>query len=334
MSVSEHLRRTVALITAPGTSSEEPTRAIGSGFFVSVLESRAEPPYLTRRHEYLVTTAHLVRPERRTFVRLRRASERRTDARPDVEEIGIGRWYWPDDMSRDVAAAPLGFSVGDFDHSTIHLDPYRTGVEGEVDPGARGSTSASVGLGEPLHIISLLTAGDGSGSNGVSVVRSGTLAATWEHVPVGFPGAKSQTVLGHLVDTSNSSGAVGAPCFLFGDPPRDELPYLIQEARKLGDESLWRKALERHQETKFFGLISGPLPGGHADRAGGGSTGIGVVVPREHVVSLIHSRPFIEQRAEHMRREVEAERTGRSTGTSTDRPGVSPLPQDRSRRWR
>lgn len=183
-------------------------------------------------------------------------------------------------------------------------------------------------------MISLLTGTSWAGLSGVPLVRSGTVSAAWQSAPVSeSPDGGPRSVSGHLIDTRGETGPGGAPCFLFGEGPGEELPYLIQEARKLGDETLWQKAIERHQETKFFGMLVGGVAEVRGDARTPDVSGIGMVTPREHIIGLIHSQAFRERRAEHMRRAVEAELT-RDSPDSGRVPDSGGRPRSHSRRWR
>lgn len=290
MALNDTVPKTVAFIIGRRSKHghSQPT-PIGTGFFLGV--RTPEEPQSTRAFTlYLVTAAHVVRPEPATWVRLRRSDG-------TLEDIPIPQWEFHE--RDDVALAVMELDEAE--------QPYGIAVMPVPDFFQIGYSPM---LGDRVYFIGLFSPIPAMGEMNVPLVRSGTLAA-WaqERVPMKMQDNTVVDYTAHLIDCRSYAGFSGSPC-------------LVQFPREPGIGGVGRP----DEATELIGLVSShfdfkenaTLTG---EIAALGSVdvpvhlGVGVVTPAESIQELLDREDIVADRKEREREYLSRSESVQSAAT-------------------
>lgn len=309
---------TVAFILAPRMNDEGIyiNKPIGTGFFVH-MHRRIGNRYDLGHYVYLVTAAHVVRQDQdQTLVRMNKRGPSPYSGKEGVEDVPISRWFFHDDIGRDVAAAPVRLSPDDYVFKSVGAPrPNRPRQPGKIRLGIGEWAS----LGDSVYYIGLLRHVHEMGKQNIPLVRSGTLGAMWQdRIPVRLADGTKIYITAHLIDCYSFGGFSGSPCFIYREkmegrrrlPDRGGLSLLGRDAERV----VTAEDFEVKGELTLFGMLGGHFPttmrrkvlheepGYEPEEVGTveipENSGVGIVVPGEFIGELIYREDFVRDREE------------------------------------
>lgn len=234
-------------------------KPVGTGFLVAIPSwTRPERDWPT----YLVTAAHVITGQPNTEVRLRGRRQERYDVSFPVIDLPVSNWIVHD--TEDIALTPF--------HPIDDEQPAVIALQGFDNPERRRITS-SLELGDPVVFLGMLSGVPEMNRRAIPLVRSGTIAALYQRVPVSADGRETEA---HLIDCRSYNGFSGAPCFMHSTMvnPRDDFGGLVGV------------------RTEFMGMLVA-----HYDEAAKRpgipviklNIGIGIVLPAERIYEVLKS---------------------------------------------
>lgn len=234
---------------------------IGTGFVLRFPSPHVE----SLGHEYIVTAAHIVESGEATWVRFRKQTG-------GVHDLPVERWSLH--PTEDVALTPLR-GHGQFG---LHLRH----IPGDVLIGNVADWAPA--LGDRVYFLGLLSQHEEMGERNIPMVRSGTIGALYERVPIKRPDETIAHIEAHLIDCRSYAGFSGSPCFV----QRDEWHVVRTKDHPAG--------IPFKPLTFLLGLVSGHFDDWHETRLKGDlgmepgsiesliNTGVGVVTPSERIL--------------------------------------------------
>ncbi len=247
------------------------TQPIGTGVIVSVSEQTERGNVF---FTYVVTAAHVVATEQRTWVRCRRSED-------EVEDIEVPLGAWRSHWSADITAAIVQFGEPNNYWRTIPTRQFADAPKGDIAVDAWSARGPL--LGDRVYFAGLLHQIPEMGLRMIPMTRSGTVGAlNVERIPV-LVSREPRHVReenGHLIDCRSFAGFSGAPCFI-------QFEALVHHEDGSGDQIV--------SPAYLLGTIADHLeaPDGQGERA---NAGVAVVVPVERLRELLMSDESVEER--------------------------------------
>ena len=228
-------------------------KPIGTGFIVEFTQEGVE-------FRYIVTAAHCVQAEDKTWVRIP-ISETETD------DFIVHDWVFH--PTEDIAVTPFDQTSGPW-----RSWPMRAAADNWDRPPS---------LGDRVYFLGLMRGVPEMENRNIPIVRSGTIAALYQDkVPVKRAPDLTVEYRAHLIDTRSYAGFSGSPCFIqFEEWRTKDIPG--------------GKVLAPGSTTLLFGLVMAhiEIPGEEGDRS---NSGVAVVVPVEKIKETLDMEELAEDR--------------------------------------
>ncbi|MDQ6947879.1 MAG: hypothetical protein M3256_16840 [Actinomycetota bacterium] len=290
----------VVFIVAPRLNDDgiEQNVPIGTGFVASVPSATAYTKFL-----YVITAQHVLFGERSQL------AVRFTTKQGGSVDLPAPDWI--DHPTEDVSAAPItGSALLDLRLAAVAESQFLDVHEGDQPL-----------LGDTVYFIGLLAFVQTMADANVPMVRSGTLGAKYQDgIPIQLPDRTRRLITAHLIDCRSYRGFSGSPCFIQFLPENAEGWSLVRSTRLLGIVSAHfdmsdDATLEGDLLISGTGRIRVPI-----------HSGIGVVVPVEHIREVLYQEELVEQR-----RRLEDQLAETSPGLVATADSTGDLPSEFSR---
>lgn len=261
MPLEDIVAKTVTFVIAErdkpsGGTGKEP---IGTAFIIALEEGG-----LTFR--YVVTAAHCVRTEHRTWIRIPVEGEKPKDFR--VQQ-------WVEHSTEDIAVTPFDQTQGPWSAIPLAQSVHK------YDRKAR--------LGDRVYFLGLMRGVPDMADRNIPIVRSGTVGVLYQdNVPVKIAPDLTVAYQAHLIDCRSYAGFSGSPCIIQFEEWRIRDAY-DPETKAVG------KLVATGSTTLLFGIVIAhiEIPDEEGDKV---NSGVGVVIPAEKIEETLQMDDLAQDR--------------------------------------